>query len=292
MSKKQVLVIIVTYNAMKWVDKCVASLYISSIPVDIFVVDNNSSDGSGKYLKETYPDIKLVESKTNLGFGGANNIGLKYALDNVYEYVYLLNQDAWIFEDTIHEMVKISETYVNFGVLSPMHLNSSCTKFDRNFMYCCPREMLSDYFCKNVSPVYETNFVMAAHWFISRSCLQSIGGFSPSFSHYGEDHNYLHRVLFAGYKIGVVPTALSVHDREYRVESKQSNLHKIYIQGIVDISNINKNLLSQMLLQPLILLKFAVSNKSFILIFKIFKLIKKYPLYVFNRKKSKERAFI
>lgn len=92
----RVLVIIVTFNAMQWIEKCIQSVKASSFPLDLFVVDNNSSDNTVAYIKEKHSSIKLIESRSNLGFGAANNIGLQYAIDNDYNYVYLLNQDAWI----------------------------------------------------------------------------------------------------------------------------------------------------------------------------------------------------
>jgi N-acetylglucosaminyl-diphospho-decaprenol L-rhamnosyltransferase len=292
MVKNQVLVIIVTYNAKKWIDNCLNSLKTSSIPVDVFIVDNNSSDGTVEYLYENYKNTKLVESEANLGFGKANNIGIEYALANDYEYVYLLNQDAYVFENTIQELINVFEVSNEFGILSPLQLNSGCTKFDQNFALCCPREMLSDAFCKDIAIVYETKFVMAAHWFLARSCLRSIGGFSPSFEHYGEDHNYLHRALFKDFKIGIVPTALAVHDREFRVQSKEAALHKKYIKAIVEISNINNKLWYHLLVQPVHLLALSLRYKSLNLFFKVFRLLFKYPFFLSNRKQSKKNAFV
>lgn len=74
---KNILVIIVTYNAMKWAKECFDSLLHSSIPVDVFIVDNQSSDGTCEFIKQHYPQFMLYESDVNLKFGRGNNVGLK-----------------------------------------------------------------------------------------------------------------------------------------------------------------------------------------------------------------------
>ena len=289
---KKILVIIVTYNALRWIDRCLESLYRSSIPVDIFIVDNNSSDGTVSYIRDKYAILQLIENKKNLGFGKANNLGLKYAIDNNYDYVYLLNQDAWVFNTTIEKLISIHEQNHFWGVLSPLQINAICNRLDANFMLCCPRVMLSDYIFDNRNSVYMTDFVMAAHWLISRECLLIVGGFSPSFPHYGEDHNFLHRVSFLKFKIGIVPGAMGVHDRELRVESRELIIKKKYLKAVVEISNLNKNLLRGVLFQPINLLIYSLkvhSLKSFV---NTIKLIIHLTQFISNRMRSKNYSFL
>jgi GT2 family glycosyltransferase len=71
--------IIVTYNAMKWAEKCFTSLRQSSVPVHCIVVDNGSTDGTQKYITSNFPEVELIQSEKNLGFGKANNIGIEKA---------------------------------------------------------------------------------------------------------------------------------------------------------------------------------------------------------------------
>ena len=94
--RNQLLVIIVNYNGMKWLERCLSSLTSSTVPSDVYIVDNGSTDGSQDYIRSNFKDAIFVQSEENLGFGKANNIGLQYAYEKGYEYVYLLNQDAWV----------------------------------------------------------------------------------------------------------------------------------------------------------------------------------------------------
>lgn len=85
--------------------------------------------------------------------------------------------------------------------------------------------------------IIPVSFIMAAHWFVSRHCILKVGGFSPTFPHYGEDRNYIQRALFWGFKIGVVPSLQVVHDRENRPTPKKKQIYLKYIFNLVKLSN-------------------------------------------------------
>ena len=233
----KLLVIIVTYNGSKWLDKCLSSVVNSTVNADAFIVDNGSTDGTVEFIKENYPEAKLIVSPENLGFGKANNIGLKYAIDNNYDYVYLLNQDAWVDNNVFEKLIDIKKNNPEFGIISPLQINAEQTKLDLNFNYCCPRVMISDACCNRLSPLYEVDKVMAAHWLISRDCILKIGGFSPVFPHYGEDDNFIDRAKFKKIKIGIATTVKGVHDREWRQSTKRHNIYRNKMHILVILSN-------------------------------------------------------
>lgn len=238
----KLLVIIVTYNAMRWADRCFGSVRTSNIKPDVFVVDNGSTDGTQVLLRNNFPEIIFMQSNENLGFGKANNLGLQYALDNDYDYVYLLNQDAWIFHDTLEKLVDVSQKHPEYGILSPFQMEANQEHLDSNFKKKACRwesspELLDDlYFHKN-RDVIPVRHVMAAHWLITRDCILKVGGFSPTFPHYGEDNNFEHRAEYNGFKIGIVPASQAVHDRENRSVSKKKQIYQKYIDGLIRMSN-------------------------------------------------------
>lgn len=244
----KVLVIIVTYNAMKWIDRCLGSLEASITPVDAFIIDNGSTDGTQDYIQKNYNCV-FVQSKENLGFGRANNEGFNYAINHHYNYVYLLNQDAWIFPNTISELIAVLEKKSDYGLLSPLQKAGDLKSLDRNFLSCCPHNVLSDALCDNLKQVYEVDHFMAAHWFMKLSVLEKVGLFSPSFLHYGEDNNWIDRLKYHGYKCGIVPSADAVHDREFREETSEKKLWIRYCAAISLMSapthNIYRELVSQ-----------------------------------------------
>src|SRR5688572_14491270 len=127
--------VIVTYNGSKWIEKCLDSLLNSNLPCQVIVIDNGSTDGTLDIINKTYPQVDLVKTQENLGFGKANNIGMKKAYDAGAEYVFLLNQDAWVAQDTLERLVEAASRYTEYGVVSPIHLNGSGKKLDSNFAH-------------------------------------------------------------------------------------------------------------------------------------------------------------
>lgn len=242
----KLLVIVVTYNAMPWAERCFDSLKNSSIPNDIFVIDNGSTDGTQSYVRQNVPSAMFVQSEKNLGFGSANNEGMKHALAHSYDYVYLLNQDAWVMPDTFEKLIQIHKDHPEYGVMSPMQMEGSGKRFDNNFRDFISKykqtfnsPLIDDLYFNDLKDVYDVEFVMAAHWLISLECLRVTGGFSPAFHHYGEDKNYLHRVCYHNFKVGIVPTAKAVHDRGNRKRSKQKEMFFSYIFWLGTLSNPN-----------------------------------------------------
>lgn len=238
----KLLVIVVTYNAINWTERCFGSLYKSTLRPDVFVIDNGSTDGTQAFVKKHYPDVIFHQSDHNLGFGKANNLGLQYALDYDYEYVYLLNQDAWVMPDTFERLVFISKQYPEYGILSPFQMNADMVHIDRNFfanvmVYESNPEISSDMYNQKLQDLYPVSGVMAAHWFLPIGTIKKVGGFSPTFPHYAEDGNYIDRVHFWGLKVGVVPSLRVVHDRGRRKDSDEKKMYLDYTSSLYYLSN-------------------------------------------------------
>ena len=133
MKSLKVKVVIVTHNGMTWIDTCLKSLLNSSIPVSIIVVDNCSSDSTIEFIKANFQDVSLLEQNKNIGFGKANNIGISLAMKKGADYVFLLNQDAWVEDKTLEKLVQAHQKEQVFGIVSPMHLNGKGDALDYNF---------------------------------------------------------------------------------------------------------------------------------------------------------------
>lgn len=216
----KIFAIIVTYNGLRWYDRCFESLRNSKLPTNTIVIDNASSDNTVKYIKENFPEVHLIESKENLGFAKANNIGIRKAYEDGADFVFLLNQDAWIEKNTLGELVKTFDENSNVGIASPIHLNGNHTHLDQLFTLYVGPDFSSDAYMQKLQPYYEVPFVNAAAWLVSRHCLEIVGGFDTSlFTHNGEDANYCQRVRFHNMKIVVATHCTICHDRATRALS-------------------------------------------------------------------------
>ena len=240
---KKIYVIIVTYKGKQWYDRCFTSLRKSTIPVQTIVVDNASNDGTVEYIKEHYPEINLIESEENLGFGKANNLAMRYALDHDCDYVFLLNQDTWIELNAIEELVRIHEKHSGFGILSPMHIRP-----DGKSLYIQIEDgktdhgnkLLADCYFNQLEDVYPFSYVNAAAWLLPKNTLEVVGGFDPIFSHYGEDDDYLNRLRYHGLQLGLCPKVRIVHDHQ-GINSPLTVGRVRYMQSlIVEFVNPNK----------------------------------------------------
>lgn len=209
----KIYVIIVTYNGAIWIDKCLSSLFSSTIVPSIIVIDNASQDDTVKIIGEKYSSVDCIKSNINLGFGAANNIGIKKALTQNADYVFLLNQDAWVEKNCIENLIQNFKTNSSFNLLSPFHYNYDTIGLEYYF---------KEYVLKHYTPnfkieteksnfIYETTFVHAAAWMLPIDTLKRVGGFDPLFNHTGEDNDFMQRLLYKKMKAGIVTNALLYH---------------------------------------------------------------------------------
>ena len=244
----KILVIVVTYNGLRWLERCLGSVRASEVPADLYVWDNDSVDGSADFVAGHFPEAKLVRSADNLGFAEANNLGMRYALDKGYDYVYLLNQDAWLEPSTLGTLVSAHQAHPEYGVLSPLQMADGFKELDRQF-----EKVIQE-------PVRR---VMAAHWLVPCKVLEKVGLFSSLFPIYGNDDNWCDRARYHGFKVGIVPEARAVHDRAYREEPKEKVIYRNYYMGsLVRLCNINRPLWERFLFVCLFTLVKAVKYGS------------------------------
>lgn len=248
---------------MHWIEKCLGNLFKSSIPLIPIVIDNCSIDGTLEYIKKEYPNIKLIENNENFGFCKANNIGLKYALEQDADYVLLLNQDVYLQNNTIEKLINLHNENPEFGIISPVHLNGEGTNLDRNFSTYTPYRTLERFrkLKENNLEVVKTDFVNAAAWLVPINCIKQVGGFDPLFTHYGEDRDFCYRATYHGFKIGIVTNSLIIHDRQYDKNNKFRSLNNhLYSVGLAHVKNINKSLISAYVSWLLLTFKRTVKN--------------------------------
>lgn len=294
----KILVIVVTFNGLKWLERCLGSVRASEVPADLYVWDNDSTDGSADWVQGHFPEAKLVRSADNLGFAEANNMGLRYALDKGYDYVYLLNQDAWIEPSTIGTLVAAHEAHPEFAVLSPLQMTDGFESLDMQFEKLLKRwpvkpamteggEVVMPGPTGHLQPVTVPR-VMAAHWLVPCKALETIGMFVPLFPIYGNDDNWCDRARYHGFKIGIVPAAKAVHDRAYREEPKEKVIYRNYYMGsLVRLCDINRPLWERFLYVCLFTVVKAVKYGS-ILPFKHFgSLCRMLPEVKISRLRSK-----
>ena len=308
----RVLVIIVSYNGMPWLERCLGSVYPGAktghFAPDLYVWDNDSTDGSADYVAKHFPGAHLVRSAENVGFAKANNMGFQYALDHGYDYVYLLNQDAWLAPGALESLVAAAEAHPDYAVLSPLQYQDGYQAFDPQFakLYHGSEEGMGSQThghprpCKREGPTavpigtlrdgrgreatvcepipsaepVEVKRIMAAHWLVPVGALKTVGPFEEElFPLYGQDDDWCNRVRYHGLKVGVVPGAKAVHDRALRQETKEKVIRRNYYTGsLIRLCDPNRPLWERFLFVCLFTLVKSVKYGS-LLPFKYFRQI-------------------
>ena len=238
-------VVIVNYNVKHFIEQCLFSVLKASenITCEVFVVDNNSVDGSVTLIKEKFPQVNLIVNKTNTGFSVANNQALKIATG---EYVLLLNPDTVVQEDTFTKIlafmdanpdagglgVKMLDGQGNFAPESKRGLPTPEVAFYKMFGFArfFPKsKRFGKYHLSYLSEdeLAEIDVMSGAFMLIRKTVLDKIGFLDETFFMYGEDIDLSYRIKQAGYKNYYFPDTQIIH---YKGEStKRSSLNYVVI---------------------------------------------------------------
>ena len=251
--KMRILAIIVSYNFEPWLERNLNSLINSEHPVSILVIDNLSSDQTVQHIRKKYPEVQLITNAKNSGFGAANNIGFKIAIDKGFDAVFLLNQDAWIDRNTIGTLVSLSIKNPSVGIWSPVHLNGSGNDYDQGFANYTGLNSLDELSRKD--EFIKVPFINAAFWLIPVRVLKKVGFFSPLFYHYGEDKDYTNRLIYHGFTVGYSPCVFGYHDREQRKVNEEALFTSDKVYFLTEYVNIRHSFLKAFTLSTLAPLK-------------------------------------
>ena len=233
----KILTIIVSYNFMPWIDRCLGSLIHSQTPTDIMVIDNCSKDETVAEIERRYPQVMLVRNSENLGFGRANNIGMCYAIDHGYDAVLLLNQDAWIDADALGRLAEASRRHPRYGILSPIHLTGSGDKIEHGFSVYSGVQSKDS---QPEAPLVQVPFIDAAIWYMPVAALKRVGLFAPIYKHYGEDKDLANRMAYHHYRIGFLPRVYGSHAREERKVTHDAFIHSEFVYHLSQETNPNE----------------------------------------------------
>src|SRR5579862_3587417 len=114
-----VTVVVVTFNALPWLERCLESVGGH----DVVVVDHGSTDGTLELVRERFPAARIVE-QANKGMGGGNNAGMREASSR---YFFLLNSDAWVVGDSLDRLVRFADERPDAAAVGPRLLNTDGT---------------------------------------------------------------------------------------------------------------------------------------------------------------------
>ncbi|MCL4208930.1 glycosyltransferase family 2 protein, partial [Patescibacteria group bacterium] len=219
MGKTLVSVIIPTYNGLEHLKKCLTSLYKQEYKqIEVIVVDNNSSDQSVSYIKKNFPQVKLVESKENLGFAESNNIGFDKSIG---EYILLLNNDTLVTAKFLTNLVSTINSQEDIGAVQPkIFFMDNPELLDSTGSFLTGTGLLYHVGInrKNFDIYNHKKFIYSAKGaclLIKRSVLRAslLDGkvFDTTYFAYFEETDLCHRIWLSGYKVLYEPKSVIFH---------------------------------------------------------------------------------
>ena len=212
----KVSIVIVNWNGKKFLKNCLDSLRkITYNPVEIIVVDNNSTDESGTFVKKYYPKVKLIENKKNYGFAGGANIGFKHVSGS---YVLFLNNDTVVTADFLEPLLADFLKDPTIGCLqSQMRVLKDKSILDVAGDFMSFTGFLYHYGYRkkaNLEKYGRQKMIFSAKgacMIFPRSLLQKIGLFDEDFFIFFEETDLCFRVWLAGYKVLYEPKSVIYH---------------------------------------------------------------------------------
>lgn len=229
MNTPNLSIILVSYNTVAYITRALASVYQETLETsfEVIVVDNASTDDSVAVLRQQFPQIKLIESKQNLGFAGGVRLGVAQASGH---YLLLLNPDTVILDNAIDKLVKFAQQYPNNGIWGGVTLNNDLSLNSqhawekptfKNLLFSALG--LSKTFNKSAffnsanygdwarDSIKEVDILSGCFFLTTRQLWDQLGGLDASFFMYAEEADYCLKAKALGYQPIVTPDARIIH---------------------------------------------------------------------------------
>jgi GT2 family glycosyltransferase len=220
-AQEPVSVVVVAYNGLPWIEPCLESVR----GYELIVVDNGSTDGTPSFVRERFPEARLIE-RENMGLGAGFNAGMKVASGR---WLLLLNSDAWVVADGVSKLVEALERNPSAAVAGPRLLNQDGTLQRSIRGFPTPWRLATEYFfLRKLAPwsrlfnafygagfrhdrESEVEFVKGAALLVRRSAIDEVGDLDESFFLFSEEVDWCERFHKAGWKVLFTPSAQVVH---------------------------------------------------------------------------------
>jgi hypothetical protein len=270
----KIAIIIVNWKQYQLTKLCLYSLQkIKYDNYQIILIDNESNPKELKKIKNQFDKIITFPNQKNLGFTGANNIGIEYAIKNDFEYVMLINNDTEVEKNFINPLIEVLEKNQNFGAAQPLILNY----YNRNKVWSAGGFLNKffgyTYVIKSPEGIKKNiDWITGCCFFLRTDVIKKIGLLDEKFFAYYEDVDWSIRIKNAGYDLAFVKSSVVYHhgSKSSKNESNEGTLspfvHYLNIRNHIFLLRKNKD----------------VFNSVGVLFFQFFKIVS-YSVYFIVR---------
>src|SRR5690554_1758556 len=244
-------VIIVNYNVKHFLEQCLHAVVKASenIQTEIFVVDNNSVDGSAQLIHDKFPAVHFIANQQNVGFSRANNQAIRQAHG---KYILLLNPDTVVEENTFSKVIQFMDKHPDAGGVGvkmidgkgnflpeskrglPTSWVAFCKMFGLSALFPRSRKFgryhLS-YLSKN--EIHEVDVLAGAFMMLRKETLDKVGLLDETFFMYGEDIDLSYRITRGGYKNYYYPKTTIIHYKGESTKKGTLNYVKVFYSAMI-----------------------------------------------------------
>ena len=249
-------VIIVNYNVRFFLEQCLHAVQEAAVRLkeadyeaEVFVVDNNSVDGSAGEVRRKFPEVTLMENRENIGFSRANNQAIKRAAGR---YILLLNPDTVVEEDTFMHCIEFMDTHPDAGAMGVKMIDGKGA-FLPESKRSLPTPEVSFYKMFGLSKLFPrsrrfgkynlgyldpdsthiVDVLAGAFMFLRKETLEKTGYLDESFFMYGEDIDLSYRITQAGYRNYYFPGTTIIHYKGESTRKGSLNYVKMFYQAMI-----------------------------------------------------------
>ncbi|EKE21977.1 MAG: hypothetical protein ACD_7C00086G0029 [uncultured bacterium] len=233
MNYPKVFIIILNYNGKNILKNTLESVYKINYPnYQVVVVDNASTDGSFEEARLLFGKFNFIKNNYNAGFAAGNNVAIKWSLEKMADYIFLLNNDAIIEKDTLLTLINEAKKDSDVGILSPIIYKES----EKKIWFSGGRINWLKMRNEHVNNIKKTQYITGCAMLIKKEVFKKIGLLDEKFFLYYEDADFSLRATRNKFKLKIVPSAKVFH-----LERSSENLNKIYYLVFSGILFFRKN---------------------------------------------------
>ena len=244
-------VVIVNYNVKHFLEQCLKSVQnaVNKIDAEIFVVDNNSVDGSNEMVRELFPEVKLIANKENVGFSTANNQAINQSSG---EFVLLLNPDTIVPENCFEKVLAFADSKPDLGGCG-VHMVDGQGKFLPESKRGLPTPEVALYKMIGLNKVFpkskkfgkyhlgylpenennEIDVLSGAFMLMRKTALDKVGLLDETFFMYGEDIDLSYRITQGGFKNYYFADTSIIHYKGESTKKQSTNYVKVFYKAMI-----------------------------------------------------------
>lgn len=230
----KIFIVVLNYNGKSVIKNCLASVFKVDCPnFEVIVVDNNSTDGSFEFAKANFSKAHFIKNEENLGYAAGNNVGIRFALERMADYVLLLNNDTEADPNFLARLIEVAEKEKRSGILGPVIFKDSDKSIwfsGGKIKWLAMKTMHSQK--AETRDAYPSEIISGCAMLVRAGVFKTIGLLDEDFFLYWEDADFSVRARRAGFKNLVVAKSWVYH-HERSESNKKQKTYWLVISGLI-----------------------------------------------------------